>query len=138
MTLEEIQIWLPCIVSIITLLINLGYYIFVQPRQGYKYEKRTNLTKISEEFLTYLSEVVSLPDFNGVPTKIRNYSLKIHLCFKSGTANKEMADLLEDIFGMAKNRKTLTDEQDIRTWNENFRKKVRSLREQLSSYCGGL
>lgn len=138
MTLEEMNIWLPCIVSIITLIVNLGYYIFIQPRQGFKYEKRMNLAKISEEMFTYLSELVSLEEFSGVPTQIRNFSLKIHLCFKTGTADQAIADSLEKIYQMAKNRKSLTDVQDIKNWNEEFRMEVRNLRRQLGGYCGGL
>ncbi len=137
-TLEELKLWVPTIVSIITLLINMGFYVFGQSRLGYKYKRKEELAKISEEMCAYLSEIVSLESFTGVPTKIRNYSLRIHLCFKDGTAKKKLADKLEEIFQAVKQRKTLNDAQDIEAWNERFRNQSRELRKQLGKYCGGL
>lgn len=138
MTTEELKIWVPSFVSVITLLINMAFYIFAQPRLGYKYKRKEELAIISAEMFTYLSEIVSLEDFTGVPTKLRNYSLKIHLCFKKGSAKKNIADMLEELFQMAKRRKNLKDEDDIQAWNEELREKCRELRKQLGKYCGGL
>ena len=98
MTADELKIWVPSIVSIITLLVNMGFYIFGQPSLGYKYKRKEHLANICGEMFTYLSEIVSYDDFSGVPTNVRDYSLKIHLCFKSGTATKEISDSLERIF----------------------------------------
>lgn len=134
----SLAIWIPCIVSIVTLLLNLGFYIFIQPRQSYAYKRKEDLAKISGEMFTYLSGVVSLDDFNGIPTQIRNFSLKIHLCFRTGTAPKEIADCLESIFQMAKERKGFSSEDDVNKWNENFRTELRQLRNGIGKYCGGL
>ena len=135
---NNLAIWVPSIISIITLLFNLGFYIFCELRLGYKYRIKQELAKISAELLTYLAEIVSYDTFEGVPTQIRNYSLKIHLCFKTGTADEEIAEELEQIFQAVKCRKKLTDASEIGEWNEKFRKKVRKLRCLLSKYCGAL
>jgi len=137
-SVELLKIWVPSIVSIITLLINMGFYIFGQPRLGYKYKRKEELSKICEEMFTYLSEIVSLKDLAGAPTKIRNFSLKIHLCFKKGTASKDLSDCLEVIYQMVKQRKNFNDDNDMEEWNDNFRNQCRELRRLLGKYCGGL
>lgn len=137
-SVEWVKIWLPSLVSVVTLLINLGFYIFVQPKLGYKYKVKNHLRDVSDELFIYLANVVSLNDYNGVPTKVREYSLKIHLCFKDGTADEDITLQLEKIFQMLKKRKNMTDGNDIGRWNENFRDEIRVLRKQLGRYCGGL
>lgn len=138
MDIEVVKVWLPSIVSIITLMINLCFYIVVQPRLGYKYKVKEQLYQVSTELFVYLADIVSQTDFNGVPTKIREYSLKIHLCFVGGKADDKTSEKLEEIFQMAKNRKTLIADADIQVWNDKFRVEVRELRKLLSHYCGGL
>lgn len=137
-SIEVIKIWLPCLVSIVTLLVNIGFYIFIQPKLGYKYETKNYLRDISNEFFVYLTRLVSLDDYNGAPTKIREYSLKIHLCFKDGSANEEISTRLEKIFQMTKSRKQMMDAAEIEQWNDVFRNEVRKLRKELGKYCGGL
>lgn len=132
------EIWIPAIISIITLLVNLFFYIFVQPRITYKSTAKESLTKTSVELLNYLAEIISFDNFEGVPTTIRKYSLQIHLQFKKGTADGKVELLLEQIFQEVQKRKKLTSSTDIDKWNENFRKKVRELREALAKYCGAL
>jgi tryptophanyl-tRNA synthetase len=132
------EIWIPAAVSIITLVLNLIFYIFVQPRITYKNTAKESLTKTSVELLNYLAEIVSNDNFDGVPTKIRKYSLQIHLQFKDGTADGTVELLLEQIFQEVQKRKKLTSEAEINTWNENFRIKVRDLRKALAKYCGAL
>ena len=100
------------IVSVVTLLVNIFYYIFIQTRLGYRYETKKELSKICSEFFTYLSEIVSYDKFEGVPTTIRNYSMRIHLCFKSGQADRNITESLERIFQMAKRRKGLVERKD--------------------------
>lgn len=138
MDIEVVKVWLPSIVSIIALMINLCFYIVVQPRLGYKYKVKEQLYQVSTELFVYLADIVSQTDFNGVPTKIREYSLKIHLCFVGGKADDKTSEKLEEIFQMAKNRKTLIADADIQVWNDKFRVEVRELRKLLSHYCGGL
>ena len=138
MEIEVLKVWLPSIVSIITLLINLCFYIFVQPRLGYKYKVKEQLYRECTELFVFLTDIVSKADFNGVPTKIREHSLKIHLCFVNGKADDKTSEKLEEIYQMTKNRKTLNADTEIEAWNIQFRKKSRELRKLLGRYCGGL
>lgn len=134
----NLEIWIPAIVSIITLLINLLFYIFVQPYLAYKGSARETLTKVSVELLNYLTEIVSYDKFDGVPTKIRKYSLQIHLQFKNGAAEKKISLLLEEIYQEVQKRKQLHSDKEIDEWNNNFRVIVRNLRMALAKYCGVL
>lgn len=133
---HNLQIWIPAAVSIVSLLVNLGFYVFVQPKLTYKVDAKGKLMNTAVEFMNYLTEIVSFDDFNGVPTQIRKYSLQIHLHFKSGTAPKEVADLMETIFQNAKNRKGINTTVEIDSWNADFRDNVRKLRIELAKYCG--
>lgn len=138
MEIEVVKVWLPCIVSIITLLINLCFYIFVQPRLGYKYKVKERLYLECSELFVYLADIVSKDDFNGVPTQIREHSLKIHLCFVSGKADEKTSAKLEEIYQMTKKRKNLNTGAEIEAWNDQFRIASRELRKLLGRYCGGL
>lgn len=135
---NNLEIWIPAVVSIVTLIINLLFYVFVQPRITYKTTAREALAKTSIEFLNYLTELVSFDNFEGVPTTVRKYSLQIHLHFKSGTADGEIELLLEKIFKETQKRKTLNSETEIENWNDSFRVLVRELRKNLAKYCGEL
>lgn len=128
--------WIPVMLSACTLIFNVFFYMYFRDYLAFKYTRMNDLAKISAEFLTYLSEVVSEDDFNGVPTKIRNYSEQILLCFKSDDDN--ISNLLEDLFQMSKERKGLNSASEIVVWNDNFRKKVSSLQMALRKHCGVL
>ena len=91
---------------------------------------------MSVELLNYLAEIVSYEDFTGVPTKIRKYSLQIHLQFKNGTAKGDIELNLEKVFQEIQKRKQLSTEIEIEKWNEGFRVLVRDLRKSLAKYCG--
>ena len=134
----EAKVWVPAIVSIITLIINIAFYVCVQSRLGYEYKRKEDLATICEEFFAFLSELVSYEEFEGVPTCIRNYSLKIHLCFVNGMADENISRELEEIYRMTKDRKKLKDLKEINDWNEKFRNKVRKLRKEIGKYCGGI
>lgn len=133
---NDLEIWIPSIVSIITLLLNGCFYIFVQPRLNYKAKAKESLKRTSAHLLNYLAEIISYDDFDGVPTKVRQYSLQIHLHFKNGTAYGKLELLLEQIYKAVRNRKSLTADQDIDKWNEEFRIMVRDLRKELAKNCG--
>lgn len=135
---NNLEVWIPAIISVFTLIVNLFFYIFVQPRISYKSTAKDALSKVSIELLNYLAEIVSFEDFSGVPTKIRKYSLQIHLQFKKGTADGQVELLLEEIFKAVQKRKTIESIEDIESWNEVFRNKVRGLRKELAKYCGSL
>lgn len=132
------EIWVPAAVSIITLIVNMLFYLFAQPRITYKAIAKENLAKVAVELLNYLAEIVSLDNFDGVPTKIRKYSLQIHLHFKKGTSDGKIEMLLEKIYQEVKLRKNLNTEVEIANWNDNFRVLVRELRKNLAKYCGAL
>lgn len=138
MDIEVVKVWLPSIVSIITLLINLCFYIFVQLRLGYRYKVKEQLYQECAKLFVYLADIVSMTDFNGVPTQIREYSLKIHLCFMGGKADDKTSSKLEKIYQMTKDRKTLNTDTEIGAWNTQFRNESRELRKLLGRYCGGL
>lgn len=135
---DNLKIWIPAAVSILTLIINLSFYIFIQPKLTYKATAKESLKKISVDFLNYLAEIISYENFDGVPTQIRKYSLQIHLHFKKGTSDGQLEILLEKVFQETKKRKRLTDQNDIDTWNDEFRKLVRELRKELAKYCGAM
>ncbi len=124
------------IITIITLLVNILFYIIIAPRINFKFRKKEEFYKSTIDFLDFLSDMVSYQDFSGVPTKIRKYSLSIHMLFKSGTAPKPIADILEEVFQSAKERKKFTQESEISAWELDFRELVRKLRKELSKYTG--
>ena len=131
-----LELWVPSIISVITLILNGWFYIFVQPKLTEQAKAKESLTEISLEFLKYLADIVSYDDFEGVPTKVREYSLQIHLHFKHGIANKKLEKLLEQIFQDVQERKTLEKEPEIEEWTIEFRKQVKELRKQLAKKCG--
>mgnify|MGYP003188871267 FL=1 len=118
---NNLEIWVPAIVSIITLVLNLLFYIFIQPRLTYKATAKESLKKVSVDLLNYLAEIISYEQFDGVPTQIRKYSLQIHLHFKAGTSDGQLEILLEQIFNEVRKRKNLTSTDDIDKWNDEFR-----------------
>lgn len=135
---NNLEIWIPAIVSVVTLLLNLVFYIFIQPRLTYKATAKESLKKISVELLNYLAEIISYEKFDGVLTQIRKYSLQIHLHFKEGTSDGQLEILLEQIFREVRKRKSLTKEDDIDKWNDDFRVLARKLRKELAKHCGAL
>lgn len=135
---ENLQIWIPSIVSIVTLVINLVYYIFIQPFVSFKQVRKQELSKTAEELMIYLSDIVSVEKYDSVPTNIRNYSLKIHLCFESGSAPSPLNEYLEKAFQAAQKRKSLETEEEIMEWNEEFRVIAKMIREKLAEHCGVL
>ena len=135
---DNLSIWIPAAVSVTTLILNLAFYIFIQPRLTYKSTAKESLKMVAVEFLNYLAEIVSYEDFNGVPTQIRKYSLQIHLHFKKGTANGQLEILLEQAFKETQKRKKLTQISEIEKWDDDFRILARELRKSLAEYCGAL
>lgn len=135
---NNLEIWIPAIVSIFTLVLNLLFYIFIQPRLTYRATAKESLKKVSVELLNYLAEIISYEQFEGVPTQIRKYSLQIHLHFKEGTSDGQLEILLEQLFQEVRKRKSLTTASDIDKWNDDFRVLARKLRKNLAKHCGAL
>lgn len=126
--------WLPVILSACTLVFNVIFYMYFKDYLAFKYSRTADLAKISAEFLTYLTEVVSYDEFDGVPTQIKNYSEQILLCFK--IEEKTVSTMLEELFNAAQKRKKLKNEDDIRQWREKFRLKTSELQKALRKHCG--
>lgn len=133
-----LEAWLPPIISIITLVVTMVFYIFIQPRITDRTSAKNDLKTVSISLLNYLTDIVSYKEFDGVPTKIRQYSLQIHLCFKSGIADPEIEKLLESIFQLTKERKTIVDSDEIKKWNAELKSKAHDLRVELAKHCGSL
>lgn len=132
----NLEVWVPAIIAIISLVVNIVFSVFVAPKVIRENEYRTKLFEVCSEFFEYLSGVPSLSNYNGVPTKIRNYSLKIHLMFKEGSAPKELSESLENVFQKVKKRKELTEASEIDKWNDEFRNELRTLRKKIACYTG--
>lgn len=130
------SIWIPALISIISLFFNILFYIIIAPKINLKYQKKSELLKIASDFFAYLSDLPSLKSFEGAPTQIRKYSQSIHLMFKNGTAPDNLASILEDLFKSVQSRKNIVDEKEISAWNSEIRNKIRSLRIEIASYTG--
>lgn len=129
------EIWIPAVVAIITLIINICFNFIISPMILRKYEVKTKLFDICQEFLIYLTDVVSLDNFDHVPSTVRNYSLKIHVCFKTGEAPKQLKEVLEKLFQAVKERHD-NKCTDIKSWEKDFRDLVKEFRKQISKYVG--
>lgn len=125
--------WLPVVLNACTLLFNVFFYMYFKDYIAFKYTRTADLAKIGAEFLSFLTEVISYDDFEGVPTKIKNYSEQILLCFR--TDEKEISKLLEELFVSAQKRKSMTD-GDVDYWRKHFREKTSRLQKLLRKYCG--
>lgn len=133
---STLGIWVPAIVSVISLIVTTVFTVYIAPIIAAKNNQKTAMYTICTEFFDYLTDLVSFQDYQGVPSTVRKYSLKIHLMFKDGVAPKRIADKLEDIFQQVKIRKGLNDDAAIAAWETNYRDKVRELRVELSQYVG--
>lgn len=129
------EIWIPAVVAVVTLIINICFNFIISPMIIRKYEVKTKLFDICQEFLIYLTDVVSFDNFDHVPSTVRNYSLKIHVCFKTGEAPKQLKEVLEKLFQAVKERHD-NECSDIKKWKEEFRNLVKEFRRQISKYVG--
>lgn len=132
----NLEIWVPAIVSIITLIINVVFTIFVGPKIAERHNQRAAMYKICAEFFDYLTDLVSLENFDGAPSTVRKYSLKIHFMFKTGVAPSRIAAGLESVYQKVKERKELYDDTAISEWEKSYRKLVHALRVDLAKYVG--
>lgn len=133
---EDMAIWVPAIISVLSLVVNIIFSTYIAPRVIEKNNYKNKLLEITGEFLGFLSEVISMNDFNGIPTKVRNYSLRIHMLFETGTAPDEIASILERLFTLVKERKNADDHFDVAQWEVNMRDESRKLRAQIAKYSG--
>ena len=133
---NNLEIWIPTVASIITLVLTGCFYIFIQPYLTYKGESKASLREIALQLSEYMTEVVSYSSFDGVPTQMKKYSVRIKMHFKNGRGSKELNKLLEDAWGKVEERKTLGDPEKIKKWNEDYRKLEHDIRILISKYCG--
>lgn len=123
-------------ISIISLLLNILFYIVIAPRISFRFQKKEDFLKCSTEFIEFLAKVNSFDDFDGVLTKIKVYCISIELLFKKGVAPKKLHDTMEKVFQSVKERKKLVNEKEIDEWELEFRKLTQTLRKELSKYTG--
>ena len=123
-------------ISIITLLLNILFYIIIAPRISFRFQKKEDFLKYSSEFIDYLAKVNSFTEFDGALTKVKSYCVTIKLLFKDGEAPEPLSSDMEDIYQSIKCRKGMTSEEEIAKWEEDFRKKEKQLRKSLAKYTG--
>lgn len=131
----DLSVWVPAIVSIVSVLLNIAFSVFIAPMVLRKSNAREKMHKICTEYQKYLSGVVSLESFDGVPTEIRKFSLEVLLMFKSGKAPDGLNSSMEAVYQAAKRRKQLAP-GEISAWEQEFREKVRTLRIEMAKYSG--
>ena len=132
----ELNDFITAAISVGTLLLNILFYIIIAPKISFRFQKKEDFLKYSSEFITFLSGVNSLTDFEGVPTKVKSYCVSIELLFKSGVAPEPLRADMENVFQAVKKRKSLTSEKEIEEWNSNFRTITQKLRKSLAKYTG--
>lgn len=132
----DVSDFVTVLISLLTLFLNILFYIIIAPKISFRFQKREDFLKVSSEFITYLATIVSMEDFSGVPTQVRSYCITIKLLFKKGVAPKSLEELMEDIFQSVKKRKSLTSQEEIKNWENEFRQKTKDLRILLAKYTG--
>ncbi len=123
-------------ISIITLFLNILFYIIIAPRIGFRFQKKDELFKTASEFLAFLSEINSYDSFDGIPTKVKKYCVSIKLLFKDGETPEELTNCMEKVYQMVKSRKNIETIEDIERWETEFRAETHTLRKELAKYTG--
>lgn len=123
-------------ISVATLLLNILFYIIIAPRISFRFQKKEDFLKYSADFISYLSEVNSLTNFDGVPTKVKSFCVSIELLFKNGVAPNPLHADMEEVFQAVKRRKEISSIDEISTWELEFREKTQKLRKSLAKYTG--
>ena len=135
-SVSVLGVWVPAIVAVVSLIVTTIFTVYIAPKIAAKQNQKTAMYTICSQFFDYLTDIVSLKDYSGVPSQVRKYSLKIHLMYKEGVAPKDISEKLEDIFQKVKTRKTLNSDTEITVWEKDYRDAVRDLRTKLSKYVG--
>lgn len=133
---SNLGIWLPAVVSIITLIVNIIFTVFIGPKIAEKQNQRVAMYKICTDFFDFLTDLVSMDNFDGAPSTVRKYSLKIHFMFKTGVAPRRIEAGLEAVYQKVKERKNLHDDAVISKWEKSYRELVHELRVDLANYVG--
>ena len=132
----ELNDFITASISIISLLLNILFYIIIAPKISFRFQRKDDFLKYSTEFISYLATINSLTCFDGVLTKISTYSITIQLLFKDGKAPDPLHKTLEEIYQSVAKRKSLSEEEKIQEWEIEFRKLTQTLRKDLSKYTG--
>lgn len=102
---------------------------YLTDRREFKKWRFTERYQAINNILDVLTSNPIGDDLNQWTHEIRNASLKIHVLYNNGAAPKLVADQLEEVFTLAKTKKS--GESDEK-WSEDFRKSVSELKRQLS------
>lgn len=96
-------------------------------------QKRWLISERYKCFSELLSVVTRIPkleeDRNNWTYLIRDCSQRLHVLFSEGTAPKELADALERVFQLARERKDGTMPDD---WSDKQRESVRLMRQEMA------
>ncbi len=92
---------------------------------------RTERYKVFCELLDLVSATAPRTDYDVWPTNIRKLCQKAHLLYPGGTAPKEVADTMERLYQLARQRKhnEITDHD---AWTDLMRDETRLLRAYFS------
>lgn len=104
---------------------------YLTDKREHKKWRLTERHKAINNILDLLTSDPKNEDLDQWTHKIRNASLKIHILYSDGTAPQPLANALETVFGLAKNKK---NDNCSGTWSSEFRDSVSALRKQLSKY----
>lgn len=132
----ELTDFIAAAISIVTLLLNILFYIIIAPRISFRFQKKEDFLKCSAEYIEYLAKVNSLQNFDGVLTQVKSYSIKIKLLFKKGVAPKKLDALMEDVYRSIKRRKSMKSKEQIVKWEIEYRQLTKKLRIALAKYTG--
>lgn len=130
----ELKDYITISISVFTLIINVFFYIIIAPKINFKFKSKEKLYNLVSEYLEYLVLVSSSENFDGVPTKIRSYSIKIQLMFNEGKAPLDLRNALEDVFQLIKFRKDSNGDIDIDEWKDEMKETILKIRELFSKY----
>lgn len=127
----DLEAWLPSIVSVVTLVINLIFLMLIKPKAEEKIKNQQEFLKDANAMLDYLSKVVSLTSYAGAPTTVRQLSIKLLMHYTEEPL--EISEMLESIFQLVKKRKELTEKEDINSWEKEILKAAKRLRGYVES-----
>lgn len=123
-------------ISVLTLFLNILFYIIIAPRISFRFQKKEDFLKYSSEFIEYLAQVNSFDEFDGALTQVKSYCIKIKLLFKDGVAPKPLNSLMEKVYQSIKRRKYMRSKKAIAKWENEFRGLTKELRISLAKYTG--
>ena len=123
-------------ILIFTCAISVANLTLIVIYNEYRLKRKETMFNVSAKIMDLLSNVISYSHFEGIPTKYRKLSLRIHMCFREGTAPEPLNTCLEEGYQLMQKRDTLSNQSDIDIWKKEVRDLAKKLRKELSGYCG--